>query len=145
MLQVIPGSGVLMLVGGLALIGTPPFNIFLSKFYIFAVGLGSGYTWLMAVCLLLLVVVFTAFIRVIASALFGDRPEGVAKGETNWLTLAPGALLIAMILILGVYIPPQLMGVLNAASGLASAGDPVQPVAFFPMRDVLLSLAHLRP
>jgi hydrogenase-4 component F len=145
MLQVIPGTGALMLVGTLALIGTPPFNIFLSKFFIITVGLGSGYTWLMILCLVLLVVVFAAFMRVIASTLFGDKPEGVAKGETNWLTLAPGAILIVMILALGVYIPPQLMGMLNAASSLVWTGDPNQQVALVHMKDVLLPLAHLVP
>jgi hydrogenase-4 component F len=145
MLQVVPGTGALLLVGGLALIGMPPFNIFLSKFFIIAVGLGAGYTWLMILCLLFLVVVFAAFIRVIAGALFGDGPDGVAKGEMSWLTLAPGAVLVAMIVTLGVYIPPQLMSVLNAASGLASIGDPTQHVALLGVKDVLLPLAHLLP
>jgi hydrogenase-4 component F len=145
MLQAIPMTGVLMLVGALALIGIPPFNIFLSKFFIITVGLGSGHTWLMIVCLLLLAVAFAAFIRVIASTVFGGAPEGLAKGESNWLTLAPGAILIALILALGLYIPPQLMGMLNAASSLVWTGDPGQQVVLARMQDILVPLARLLP
>ena len=145
MLQAIPFTGVLMLVGVLALVGTPPFNIFLSKFFIITVGLGAGHTWLMIVCLLLLMVVFAAFIRVIASAVFGEKPDGMAKGESNWLTLAPGAILIALILTLGLYLPPQLIGLLNAAGSLVWTGDPNQQVALANMKDILLPLAHLMP
>ena len=144
MLQVIPVSGVLMMVGALALVGIPPFNIFLSKFFIIATGLGAGYNWLMILCLLLLTVVFAAFFRVISSALFGEKPDSVEKGEANWLTLIPGAVLVILILVLGLYIPSQLMTLLNEASYLAITGDSSQQVAM-SMKDFLLPLAHLLP
>jgi hydrogenase-4 component F len=145
MLQVIPATGVLILVGALALVGTPPFNIFVSKFFIITAGLGTGYTWLMILCLLLLTVVFAAFFRVIASALFGEKPDGVGQGESNWLTLLPGAVLILLILALGLYIPPQLMTLLNGASGLALTGTPIEPAALLNAKDFWAPLAHLLP
>jgi hydrogenase-4 component F len=120
MLQVIPGTSILMIVGALALIGTPPFNIFISKFLIIASGFGSGYIWMMLICLLLLSVAFAAFYKLMASALFGNKPEGLAKGEFNWLTLAPPAVLIILILILGLYMPPQLGTLLQRATGVVS-------------------------
>ena len=129
MLQVIPLTGVLLMVGALALVGTPPFNIFVSKFYIITTGLGTGNTWLMVLCLLLLTIVFAAFFRVIASALFGDKPEGAISGEANWLTLAPVIVLALLILVLGLYIPPQLMTLLNEASSVALTGDQIQQTA----------------
>jgi hydrogenase-4 component F len=144
MLQVIPATSVLMLVGALALVGTPPFNIFVSKFFIITVGLGTGYTWLMILCLLLLMVVFAAFFRFLASALFGSKPDELSAGEANWLTLLPGAVLILLILILGLYIPPQLMKLLSEASS-TFAGNPGQPTAFMNMQDLLLPLARLFP
>ena len=145
MLQAIPASSVLMFIGALALTGTPPFNIFLSKFLIITSGVGAGYTWLMILCLLFLMVVFAAFFRVISSALFGEKPDGVVKGEANWLTLAPGAVLIVLILTLGLYIPPLLMNLLNGASSLMLSGEPTHPIAFMNVKDLLLPLAHLWP
>ncbi len=103
----------LLLVGALALVGSPPFNIFISKFLIITSGLGAGYIWLMILCLLLLTIIFAAFFRVIASTIFGEKPEGMQKGEFGWLTLVPPALLVVLILILGVYLPPQLSDVVE--------------------------------
>jgi hydrogenase-4 component F len=147
MLQVIPLTGVLMMVGALALVGTPPFNIFVSKFYIITTGLGTGNTWLMVLCLLLLTVVFAAFFRVIAAALFGDKPEGTVSGEANWLTLAPVIVLALLILVLGLYIPPQLMTLLNEASRVALTGDQIQQTAnavmLNDMNNLLIPLAGL--
>ena len=144
MLQVIPFSGVLLMVGALALVGTPPFNIFLSKFLIITTGLGTGHIWLMILCLLLLTVVFAAFFRVIASTLLGEKPDSMVKGEANWLTLLPGAVLVILILVLGFYIPSQLMTLLNGASNLAMTGDAGQQVVM-SMKDFLSPLTHLLP
>jgi hydrogenase-4 component F len=125
MLQAIPATSVLLFLGALALVGTPPFNIFLSKFLIISSGLSAGYIWLMVLSLLLLSVVFAAFFRVISSTLFGDKPEGMLKSEYHWLTLVPPAVLIILMLVLGLYIPPQLNSLLSGAVGVVTAGNPV--------------------
>jgi hydrogenase-4 component F len=143
MLQAIPATGVLMLVGALALVGTPPFNIFVSKFFITAAGLQAGYVWLIVVCLLLLLVVFAAFFRAITSALFGAKPDGLGQGEANWLTLIPGAALGLLILGLGLYLPPEMMSLLNDASGLVLAGQPVQQAGLSAGPAFWLPLVHL--
>lgn len=129
MLQVIPFSGVLLMVGMLALVGTPPFNIFISKFFIITTGFGAGHIWLMILCLLFLTVVFAAFFRAVGSSLFGQKPDSTVRGEANWLTLAPGAVLVILIVVLGLYIPSELMTLLNGASALM--GEPSQQVANF--------------
>ncbi|HVN16927.1 MAG TPA: hydrogenase 4 subunit F [Anaerolineales bacterium] len=145
MLQVIPFSSVLMMIGALALVGVPPFNIFLSKFFIITTGLGAGYLWLMILCLLCLTVVFAAFFRVIVAALFGAKPDETVKGEANWLTLAPGAVLILLILMLGLYIPSPLMNLLNGASGMMLTGALSHSLALITMKNILSPLARLIP
>ena len=126
MLQVIPLTSILLICGALALVGTPPFNIFISKFYIITTGIGGGYIWLMILCLFLLTVVFTTFFRVIGSAVFGEKPDGMVKGEFNWLTLIPVAILVVMIIVLGLYLPPQLETLLNGATEVTMTGHPAQ-------------------
>jgi len=145
MLQVIPATGVLMIIGAFALVGVPPFNIFLSKFLIITAGLGAGHVLLMILCLLFLTIVFAAFFRVIVAALFGERPEGLSRGEANWLTLLPEAGLVILILMLGLFIPPQLMTLLRGASGLALGADPTLQVTLLNARDIVLSLTRLLP
>ncbi len=124
MLQTIPVTSLLLMCGAFALVGVPPFNIFVSKFFIITTGLGYGHIWLMALTLILLMVVFAAFFRVITSAVFGEKPEGMAKGEFSWLTLAPIAVLLILMIVLGLYIPPQLGELLNEATGVAMTGAP---------------------
>lgn len=145
MLQAIPMTGLMMIVGALALVGIPPFNIFMSKLLIVVAGVSAGYTWLMVVCLLLLLVVFAAFFRVLASTLFGEKPAEVTSGEANWLTLFPGVVMLLMILAFGLFVPPQLMILLRGASGLVLTGNPNPQVALMSAKDVLLPLARLYP
>jgi hydrogenase-4 component F len=145
MLKAIPVTGVLMMAGTLALVGSPPFNIFVSKFFIITTGLGTGHPWLMILCLMLLTVVFAAFFRVIASALFGEKPAGMVRAEGNWLTLVPGALLVVLILVLGLYMPPELLRLLEGASGLVLTGTPPDTAGLVGLKDFLLPLAHWLP
>jgi len=130
MLQVAPVTSLILIAGALALVGAPPFNIFVSKFLIISTGMQVGYAWLMIICLILLMVAFTAFFRVIGSAVFGDKPEGVARGDVRAFSLvAPLAILLIMILILGLYMPPQLATLLNGATNVAMTGNSTSQVA----------------
>jgi hydrogenase-4 component F len=142
LLQTIPVTGGLLIAGGFALVGIPPFNIFVSKFFIITAGLGTGHLWLMILCLLLLIIVFATFFRAIASIVFGEKPDGIGKGEANWLTLIPSTVFILLIIALGLYIPSQLMTLLNGASGLLLTGNPGQPAVLVNMSNIFLPLAH---
>jgi hydrogenase-4 component F len=116
MLQAAPFTSLLLMVGALALIGSPPFNIFLSKFGIISAGIGSGFIWLMIACVLFLAIVFAAFIRVISSSVFGEVPEGIVKGEIAIAMLAPVAVLMVLVVGLGLYLPPQMSVLLSQAT-----------------------------
>ena len=116
MLQAAPFTSLLLMVGALALIGSPPFNIFLSKFGIISAGISSGFIWLMIACVLFLAIVFAAFIRVISSSVFGELPEGIVKGEIAIAMLAPVAVLMVLVIGLGLYLPPQMSVLLSQAT-----------------------------
>ncbi len=145
MLQAAPVTGLFLIGGVLALVGSPPFNIFISKFYIIATGIGTGHLWLMILCLLLIMVVFVAFFRMVTSAVLGDRPAGVVKSEVGPLALTPIAILMVLILVFGLYLPPSLNALLNSASMVALTGQPALPVtsglpqlvSFFPLWAIL--------
>jgi hydrogenase-4 component F len=117
------------MVGALALAGSPPFNIFISKFTIISAGIFSGYTWLMVLCLLFLAVAFAAFLRMISTSVFGELPQDVTKGEIRISMLVPIAVLLILILALGLYLPPQYASLLNQATQVALSN---QSVADFP-------------
>jgi hydrogenase-4 component F len=135
LLQVAPFTSLLLIVGALALIGSPPFNIFVSKFSIFSAGMYSGFPWLMLVILLFLAVVFAALMKMLSSSVFGERPEGIIQGEVRLTTLAPIAVLLILVLVLGLYLPPQISAILTQAAGEAVNGPAVSGIPVFVSED----------
>jgi len=123
MLQAVPLTSLLLMLGVLALVGTPPLNIFISKFTIISAGFQNGQIWLMVFILLALAIIFAAFMKVLSSSVLGEMPEGMDKGEVKAWGLAPLAVLGLLIFLLGVYIPPQLDTLLNQATDIALAGQ----------------------
>lgn len=125
LLQAAPITGVFLLGGVFALVGAPPFNIFLSKFMIVSAGIASGHLWLMVVCLLFIMVAFAALFKMLTSVVLGEKPENVARGEAGITTLAPILILMILILALGVTMPPPLGALLQGASQVVTTGTSV--------------------
>lgn len=123
MLQAVPLTGLALMLGALALIGAPPLNIFISKFGIIGAGFQNGHAWLMVFILLALAVIFAAFMKVLSSSVFGEMPEGMDRGEVKAWGLVPLAVLGLLIVVLGIYLPPQLDALLNQAANIALAGQ----------------------
>jgi hydrogenase-4 component F len=111
------------MLGALALVGTPPLNIFISKFAIIGAGFQNGHIWLMVFILLALAVIFAAFMKVLSSSVFGEMPEGMEKGEVKIWGCVPLAVLALLIVVLGIYLPPQLNTLMNQATEIALAGQ----------------------
>jgi hydrogenase-4 component F len=125
LLQAAPVTSFFLLAGVFALVGVPPFNIFMSKFLIISSGIATGHIWLMVFCMLLLMLAFVALFRMLSSVVLGEKPAEVKKGETGFSTLAPIAILMILILALGVYMPSPLNTLLNSATQVVNAGMPV--------------------
>ncbi len=123
LLRAAPLTSLLVVSTGLALVGAPPFNIFLSKFSIVSAGVRNGHLLLMGVCLLFLAVAFAAILRMLGRAVFGDLPVGVTKGDFTPLALVPLVVMLMLVLTLGLYLPPPLSGLLNQATAVAASGQ----------------------
>ena len=125
LMQAAPVTSFFLLGGAFALVGVPPFNIFLSKFLIISAGIATGHLWLMILCMLFLMVAFVALFRMLSSVVLGEKPQDVAKGETGFTTLAPIVILMILILALGVTMPVGLNTLLNGATRVVNEGIPV--------------------
>ena len=125
MMQAAPVTSFFLLGGAFALVGVPPFNIFLSKFMIISAGIATGHLWLMVLCLLLLMLAFFALFRMLSSVVLGEKPENVTKGETGFTTLTPIVILMVLILVLGVTMPTSLNTLLNGATQVVNEGMPL--------------------
>jgi hydrogenase-4 component F len=116
LLSAIPLLGVVLLLGSLAIVGSPPFGLFLSEFTIVRAGFASSGPVFAFALLALLVLAFIAFISTTADMTVGDRAtdsvgESVARAEavplraSSVLPLLAG---LAALLVLGVWIPGAL-------------------------------------
>jgi len=116
----LPVSGWFFLLGFLAVAGSPPFAPFTSIFGIGSAALRGGHPLAGGLFLALLALIFTAMGSVILPVLQGDPDPAVRTQyrDTFGLT-APmaGALLLA--LVLGLWVPGPLLGLLTRAAAIA--------------------------
>jgi hydrogenase-4 component F len=121
----VPFSAAMFLIGFLAITGSPPFGPFVSEFTIVSGALGSGYFGVAAVFLSMMAIVFVGMGTTVLTVVQGDLPEGLAdNGFRDGVgTGGPILLFLALILMLGVYIPPPLESLLKDAAALIG-GNP---------------------
>src|SRR2546421_6957949 len=109
-LQRVPLSGALFLAGFLAITGSPPFGPFVSEFTIVNAAIGSGQFVAGGLFLLLLGIVFVGMGTTVLAVVQGAPPEAkTANGYHDRISTAgPVFLFMALVLLLGVYVPPPL-------------------------------------
>ncbi|WP_415281402.1 hydrogenase 4 subunit F [Candidatus Nitrososphaera sp. FF02] len=119
-IKVMPVTGALFLVGGLAIVGMPPFNIFASEFLILSAGFGAGQFLASVLVIAFLVVIFAGFMKHTIRMVFGAPKEPGKRipgdGEaanTGKLALVPMIVLAALVVMLGFYIPEPLQALAN--------------------------------
>ncbi|MGH3319827.1 MAG: proton-conducting transporter membrane subunit [Streptosporangiaceae bacterium] len=113
-LSALPLTGGVLVLGSVAILGSPPFGLFLSELTILRAGFSSATPWLPAFLLLLLVVAFIAFARITTGMSLGEsagRVQPYPAGEQRVLAGLPLILGVLALLLLGLWIP----GGLNAA------------------------------
>src|SRR5262249_34057698 len=81
LLTTMPVTGGLFAAGMIALVGLPPFGLFMSKFALVRAGFAADRPWLMAAVLTLLAVAFVALVAHLNRILYGTPPPHVARGE----------------------------------------------------------------
>ncbi len=117
-LKRVPLSGALFLAGFLAITGSPPFGPFVSEFIIVNAAIGSGQFLAGGLFLLLLGVVFIGMGTTVLTVVQGDPPAHIRdNGYRDTLGMAgPAVLFMALVLFLGLYVPPPLASLLRDAA-----------------------------
>jgi hydrogenase-4 component F len=113
MLKVMPWTGALFMGGVLAIVGLPPFGLFISEFALIRAGFATGRPGLMAAVLALLAVGFVALLRHSNRMLYGAPPQGVTVGEGGRWRIAPLFVSISVLVVLGLTLPAPLEALLN--------------------------------
>jgi hydrogenase-4 component F len=116
-LRRLPFSGAMFLAGFFAVTGSPPFAPFLSEFTIVRAAMTQGHAVVGALFLILLVIVFIGMGGAVLSVVQGDPPEHKPEGFRDRPgTVLPIALLMAIVVLLGVYIPPPVGALVRNAA-----------------------------
>lgn len=113
LLKVMPWTGGLFAAGMLAVIGLPPFGLFISEFALFRAGFAAGRPWLMGLVLALLAVAFVSMIGHLNRMLYGAPTAGVPVGERDLWPLVPLGACVATLVLLGVVLPAPLQALLR--------------------------------
>ncbi|PYR30237.1 MAG: hydrogenase 4 subunit F [Acidobacteria bacterium] len=108
LLQVMPWTGTLFAAGILALVGLPPFGLFVSEFLLVRAAILSQRLWLAGIVLLLLLTAFISLVGHLNRMLYGDAPPGVVVGERRGWAVAVLTLPVVILVALGVTLPSSI-------------------------------------
>jgi hydrogenase-4 component F len=114
----VPVSASLFLAGFFAVTGSPPFGPFLSEFTILRGTMAMGRPGLAATFLVLLLVVFVGMGSTVLAVVQGEPRADLVKNTFHDTlgTVGPIFILMALVVLLGVYVPPVLDGALHDAA-----------------------------
>jgi hydrogenase-4 component F len=114
LLAAVPVTGAALLLGSFAVLGSPPFGLFLSEFTIVRAGFADASPVLPLLLLLLLAVAFVAFARTTTGMATGE-PAPDAPGASPYrgrgaalTAVLPAAVGLIVLLVLGLWIPAGL-------------------------------------
>lgn len=114
----LPISAALWLAGFFAITGTPPFGTFMSELTILRGALANGGYFVGIAYLALLGLIFVAMATVVLRMAQGKAEGNNDPAPEPWLSILPPAILGALTLLLGVYLPSTLADVLHGAARL---------------------------
>jgi hydrogenase-4 component F len=121
LLAAVPVTGGALLLASFAVLGSPPFGLFLSELTIVRAGFAGGSPVFPLLLLALLGLAFVAFARTTAGMVTGNPPAQLAspyRGRADVaVTAAPLVLGLTVLLVLGLWIPAGLDEVLRHSIG----------------------------
>jgi len=115
-LGIAPAAGTLLLMGAFSLAGTPPFSIFISELVVIRAGIATGRYVPVAVFLAMVVIIFAGLIHHVGQMAFGTAGGNAERRREAFSPLFAMALLAAVMLLFGVWIPVRPDRMLRAAA-----------------------------
>jgi hydrogenase-4 component F len=105
LLKTMPLTGGLFAAGVMALVGLPPFGLFISELALLRAGFATGHPILMACVLALVLLVFVSLVRHLNRMLYGTASRLPDPAEENRRALIPIGACLAAALLLGIVLP----------------------------------------
>jgi hydrogenase-4 component F len=115
-LRVAPLAATLLLMGAFSLAGTPPFSIFVSELIVIRAGIAGGNLAAVAIFLVMVVIIFAGLIHHVGQVAFGAPDAAADRAREAPAPLVGMALLAAVMLLFGLWIPVRPDRLLAAAT-----------------------------
>ncbi len=113
LLRVLPWTGGLFAAGVLALVGVPPFGLFVSEFLLLRAAVTTHHPVVAAIVLALLLAAFISLLTHLNRMLYGDPPAGIEVGERRgWAVLAL-AVPVGLLVVLGLTLPASISALIQ--------------------------------
>jgi len=109
----LPYSGVFLLVGTLALLGFPPFGSFFGELLILSALVSSGHLYVFSIFCVVITITFVATGRTIFPMIWGAPKKVQTWPEQTFLAGSPKIAFLVVLVVLGLYIPPSISGLLE--------------------------------
>jgi hydrogenase-4 component F len=120
--KVMPITSGLWFAAFLAIVGCPPFGIFVSELVILWAGLQAGDLLAVALYLILLAIIFATMLLHASRMVFGEPVKEVQKREGDLGAMVMVLVLLIGVLILGLYLPQGLNDMLEGIAHLFPGG-----------------------
>lgn len=120
LLRAMPLTGALFAAGMLAVVGLPPFGLFISELALLRAGFTGGHHVLMAIVLGLLVLIFISLLSHLNRMLHGSAAPEIRRGEHNRRALVPLVVCLAVVVALGLAVPVPLARLLTMGAEIVS-------------------------
>ncbi len=123
MLRIMPFTGIVFLVGMLAITGVPPFNIFTSEFSIFVAGFQQGHMVETSVLIIFIAFIFAAMMFHVMKMVLGEEVgDRVPRGEVSWWSVVALVLPLSIVITFGLYMPASFTQLIHHASYILTGG-----------------------
>jgi hydrogenase-4 component F len=113
LLHGMPRTGAAFLAAMLALVGLPPFGLFVSEVMIFSAGFTRGFPAVAGVALALMVIAFAGLLRSVHAIVYGPSVGEPTVETPGWHPALPIAAAFALLLLTGLAWPPGLGAALD--------------------------------
>ena len=116
LLAVAPVGATLLMLAALSLAGVPPFSIFVSELIVLRAGIGHGHWVAIAIFLAMVVIIFAGILHHVGAMAFGEPTAAASREPEAWSPLLGMMLLAAIMILLGLTIPPSFDRLLQRAT-----------------------------
>jgi Formate hydrogenlyase subunit 3/Multisubunit Na+/H+ antiporter, MnhD subunit len=121
MKEKMPFTAFMLTAGTLAIIGLPPFAIFLGEVTILSGAVGAGMHYVAAIMVLLIILIFAGFLRNIFPMMSGTTDKDV-KESKDPIRAMPFIMLLIAVLFFGLLMPDQVKETFESIASLVTGG-----------------------